>query len=102
MINKFGIYFLTLLLMLCVFECHAGADELGQPMIFEWTAASGPVFEYAVYVDRASEGYPSVPSQIVPETSVTIIGFVGHTIMVRVAALDDIGNQRPIFARLRD
>jgi predicted secreted protein len=62
---------------------------------FEWTAATGPVFEYAVFVDRNGAGYPGSPEQIVTSTKVDLSGAYGDSLMVRVAARDDLGNQGP-------
>jgi hypothetical protein len=62
---------------------------------FNWTAASGPVFEYAVFVDRNGTGFPGTPEQIVNSTSVNLSGEYEDTLTVRVAARDEAGNQGP-------
>ncbi len=61
-----------------------------------WTAATGPVFEYAVFVNRNGGGFPATPEQVVSSTSVTLTGAYGDTLVVRVAARDDVGNQGPV------
>lgn len=55
---------------------------------FDWTAASGPVASYAVFVSRNAGGFPAQPEQVVTGTSVTIQGTLNETIVVRVHARD--------------
>ena len=80
--------------MFLLSESTLAADLVGKTSAtFNWTAATGPVFQYAVFVDRNETGFPATPEQLVSSTSVTLTGSYGDALVVRVAARDDVGNQ---------
>lgn len=101
MFNKFGLVFAMILFALYLLGTLANADTTiqGTQATFEWTAASGPVAKYAVYVMRNNAGWPAVPNQIVLDTEATISGVDGERIEVRVAARDVDDNQGPFSPR---
>jgi hypothetical protein len=95
-ITTMGIATLLAFQIFFIASLAGAADLVGKTDVtFEWTAASGPVFEYAVFVDRNGGGFPGTPEQIVSATSVNLTGAYGDSLVVRVAARDDIGNQGP-------
>jgi hypothetical protein len=72
-------------------------DLVGQTSArFRWTASTGPVASYAVYVARNGAAFPSTPSQIVTGTEATVTGAYGDSIQLQVAARDDIGRLGPL------
>jgi hypothetical protein len=72
-------------------------DLVGQTSArFRWTAATGPVASYAVYVARGGAAFPTTPSQTVTATEATVSGAYGDSIQIQVAARDDVGNQGPL------
>lgn len=64
---------------------------------FGWTAASGPVGSYRVFVARNTSTFPSGAESTVSAGSraVTIAAKVGETIKVRIAAVSSSGTQGP-------
>jgi hypothetical protein len=77
------------LLLLCAASLTAGSAH-GANIIanFTWTAASGPVAGYAVFVNRNGAGYPAVPDQLVTAPQATVSASYGDTVVVAVAAYD--------------
>jgi hypothetical protein len=75
----------------------AGAvDLVGQTSAhFQWTAASGPVAAYALYVARNGGAFATSASQVVSTPEAYVSGSYGDTIQVRVAARDASGNEGP-------
>lgn len=71
------------------------ADVYGTSATLQWTAATGPVASYAVFIDRNGQGYPTAPNQIVTATQVTLQAAFGDTVVVRIAARDALGSQGP-------
>lgn len=66
-------------------------DVIGTTTVnFEWTAASGPVSAYLVYVARNSDTFPTFPEAVTGASNrrVAIQGVYGERIRVRVAAVD--------------
>jgi hypothetical protein len=80
-----------------LFTLSAGATDLvGETSAtFQWTPASGPVVEYAVFVNLNGAGFGADPDQVVSSTSVTLNGVYGDSLVIKVAARDDRGNQGP-------
>lgn len=71
-------------------------DLVGQTSAhFQWTAASGPVASYAVYVARNGGAFPTSASQVVTGTDTVVSGSYGDTIQIRVAARDASGAEGP-------
>lgn len=67
---------------------HA-VDLVGQTSArFQWSAASGPVAGYAVYVARNGGAFPTTPTQMVSSTQATVTGAYGDSVAIRVAAHD--------------
>lgn len=72
-------------------------DLVGQTSArFQWTAASGPVASYVVFVARNGAAFPTTPSQTVTGTEATVTGAYGDSILVQVAARDAVGTQGPM------
>jgi len=91
-----GITALVALQMILLSNFALATDLVGKTSAtFNWTAASGPVVEYAVFVDRNGTGFPGAPEKIVSSTSVALTGSYGNSLVVRVAARDAAGNQGP-------
>ena len=65
---------------------------------FAWTAASGPVAGYAVFVNRNGAGYPAAPSQQVTAPQATVSGSYGDTVVIKVAAYDSSNHLGPFSA----
>jgi hypothetical protein len=63
---------------------------------FQWSAASGNIDWYGVYVARNGEARPLDPSQVVPENDVVISGEAGDSLRVWVAAFDQDGFRGPL------
>ena len=63
--------------------------------ILTWTAASGPVAGYGVFIARNGAGFPSTPNFTIATTSATVTGSYGDSLMVRVAAYTSSGTYGP-------
>jgi hypothetical protein len=71
-------------------------DVVGQTTAnLAWTAASGPVTGYGVYVAKNGAAFPSAPSFTVSGTAATVSGAYNDTVVVRVAAFDSTGSYGP-------
>jgi len=79
-------------LVLCAASLAAvparSTNIVGTSGTLSWTAASGPVAGYAVFVNRNGAGFPATPDQLVTAPQATISGSNGDTIVVAVAAYD--------------
>ena len=93
--------------VLLAFVIAAGAALLGAPAHavdivgltsgrFAWSAASGPVAGYAVFVNRNSAGYPAQPSQRVSSLDAVITGSYGDSFVLKVAAYDSNDTLGPV------
>ncbi len=72
-------------------------DLVGQTSAhFQWSAASGPVASYAVYVARNGGAFPTSASQVVTSTDAYVPGSTGDTIQICVSARDASGNEGPL------
>ena len=71
------------------------ADVYDTSATLQWTAATGPVASYAVFVNRNGQGFPTAPEQVVTGTQVTLQAAFGDSVAVRVAARDSGGLQGP-------
>jgi Viral BACON domain len=72
-------------------------DLVGQTSArFVWTAATGPVANYVVYVARNGAAFPTLPTQTVSTTEATVTGAYGDSIQVQVAARDAVGTVGPM------
>jgi len=80
------------LLVLCAASLAAvparSTNVVGTSANLAWTAASGPVAGYAVFVNRNGAGFPATPDQLVTAPQATVSGSLGDTIVVAVAAYD--------------
>jgi hypothetical protein len=63
---------------------------------FTWSAASGPVAGYAVFVNRNGAGYPAVPDQLVTAPHATVSASYGDTVVIAVAAYDASNTLGPL------
>jgi len=76
----------------------AAVDIVGKTTAtFGWTAASGPVGSYRVYVARNTTAFPTSAESTVSASSrsVTISAKVGDAVKVRIAAVSAAGTQGP-------
>ncbi len=62
---------------------------------FAWSAASGPVAGYAVFVNRNGAGYPAQPDQRVTSLDAVITGSFGDSFVLKVAAYDSSNTLGP-------
>jgi hypothetical protein len=83
---------------------HA-VDLVGKTSVrFAWTAATGPVASYAVFVSRNGAAFPTAPTQTVSATEATLTGAYGDTLQIQVAARNaagDLGPMSPISDLVR-
>jgi hypothetical protein len=70
-------------------------DVVGTNAPIGWTAASGPVSSYGVFLSRNNGAFPATPNQFVSTPSVTVTGATGDTLLVKVAAYDASGTKGP-------
>src|SRR5215472_2941941 len=57
----------------------------------QWTAASGPVAGYGVFISRNGAPLPASPNLITTATSAPLMGAYGDTLTVKVAAYNTSG-----------
>lgn len=62
---------------------------------FAWTAATGPVAGYAVFVNRNGAGYPAAPTQLVTSPGALVSASYGDTVAIKVAAYDSSNTLGP-------
>ena len=80
---------LGFLLLLCAASlAAASAHSANLTANFAWSAASGPVAGYAVFVNRNGRGYPAVPDQLVTAPQAMVSASYGDTVVIAVAAYD--------------
>ena len=80
---------LGFLLLLCAASLAAASAHSANIIAnFTWTAASGPVAGYEVFVNRNGAGYPAVPDQLVTAPQATVSASYGDTLVIAVAAYD--------------
>lgn len=87
-----------LALVAALMATPSGAVDVGATQVtFTWTAASGPVASYRVFIARNGAGFPSSATATVAAGSraVTVSGAVGERLKVRVAGVSAAGSQGP-------
>jgi FG-GAP-like repeat len=94
-----GAALLTLLLAIAT-PARADRDLVGITQAkFTWSAASGPVSAYRIYVERNGGGFlphPTTPTKPVTDRVVVVVGSYGDVIRVQVAAISSVdGSEGP-------
>jgi uncharacterized membrane protein len=74
----------------------AATDVVGQTSAnLAWTAASGSVAGYGIYISRNGGAYPATPNATSAAPGTTVSGAYGDTLLVKVAAYDASGVYGP-------
>lgn len=79
----------------------AGADARAVDVVgstsaqLVWSAATGPVVGYGVFVAKNGAAFPATPTLTVTGTSATVSATYDDTVVVRVAAYDSAGTYGP-------
>lgn len=91
-------HLLPILILLLAASAAAQDTVQGNSATFTWTAASGPVAKYAVFVSRNNAGFTTNPEQTTSTNEATITGVDGERIEVQVAARDVDNKQSPLMS----
>ncbi len=73
----------------------AVVDVTGTSTKLGWTAATGAVASYGVFVSKNGAAFPASPNQVVTTPEATVTAATGDTLVVKVAAYDASGTKGP-------